>query len=216
VTLTLYETIQRLVQRELGRVRTAEVAIVQAQQPHSGAGDKENYSCTVALRDSGIVLKQVPVSSGRLGEVAIPAVGEAVLVQFLGGDVNAPVITGRLYSDGHRPPPSKDGQAVLHLPLDAGDDDAVHMELTSGDTRVLKLKLGKGLALTLQDDDPAVSVDVGDGKAKLTIAQDGTVTLEAQALTVKSKDKLDVKGQGDVSIQAQGQLTLKGSTVNIN
>jgi uncharacterized protein involved in type VI secretion and phage assembly len=215
MTLTLFETIQRIVQQQLAGLATSAIGVVQDQQAHADAGDTGNYSCTVALRDSGIVLEQVPVATGRIGQVAIPAVGEMVLVEFVGGDLNAPVIVARLYSDGHRPPPSDDGQAVLHVPPGAEDADAVHVALSSADPRELTIALGSGVKLALRDDDPAVELDVGDGKAKLTIGQDGTVTLEAKALTLSSRNAVEVKGN-DVSITAQGKLTLKGSTVNIN
>lgn len=214
MTLTLFETIQRIVQQQLAGLATSAIGTVQDQQPHAAAGNAGNYSCTVALRGSGIVLEQVPVATGRIGQVAIPAVGELVLVEFVGGDLNAPVVVGRLYSDGRRPPPSADGQAVLHVPPGAADSDAVHVQLSS-DPRELTLALGNGVRLALRDDDPAVELDIGDGKARLTIGQDGTVTLDAKAITLSSRGALDVKGN-DVSITAQGQLTLKGSTVNIN
>jgi uncharacterized protein involved in type VI secretion and phage assembly len=209
VTRTLLESIQTIVREELGRVRTAELAKVQDLHPHADDGDKDNYACTVALRDSGIVLSHVPVATGRIGTVSIPAVGELVLVQFVGGSVNAPVIVGRLYNDEDRPPVSDDGKAVVHLPLGASDDEAVHIELVSGDARSLNITLGKSLKLALQDDDPVVSLDIADGKAKLTIAQDGAASLEG-------KGALSVKGDADVSIEAGGKLTLKGSTVEIN
>jgi phage baseplate assembly protein gpV len=209
VTRTLLESIQTIVREELGRVRTAELAKVQELHPHADDGDTDNYACTVALRDSGIVLSHVPVATGRIGIVSIPAVGELVLVQFLGGNVNAPVVTGRLYNDEDRPPVSDDGKAVIHLPLGAADDEAVHVELVSGDARSLEVTLGKSLKLALKDDDPVVSIDVGDGKAKLTIAADG-------ATSVNAKGALSVKGDADISVEAGGKLTLKGSTVEIN
>jgi uncharacterized protein involved in type VI secretion and phage assembly len=209
VTSTLLGSIQTIVREELGRVRTAELAKVQELHPHADDGDTDNYACTVALRDSGIVLSHVPVATGRIGSVSIPAVGELVLVQFLGGNINAPVITGRLYNDEDRPPVSDDGKAVVHLPLGAADDEAVHVELVSGDARSLQITLGKSLKLALQDDDPVVSLDVGDGKAKLTIASDGATSVEA-------KGALSVKGDADISVEAGGKLTLKGSTVEIN
>lgn len=102
-TLSLYETIQRIVQEELRRVHTAQLAVVQEQHPHAGASDQDNYSCTVKLRNSALVLKQVPVATSRIGQVSIPAVGDLVLVQFVGGDINAPIIVGSLYNDEDRP-----------------------------------------------------------------------------------------------------------------
>jgi phage baseplate assembly protein gpV len=207
VSLTLFESIQRIVQDELRQVRTAELAIVETQHPHAAASDTDNYACTVRLRDSQIVLAEVPVLTGRIGAAAIPGVGELVLVQFVAGDVNRPVITGRLYNNEDRPPENEDGKAVLHLPLGAADADAVHLELWSGDTRKAVVKLGTGLELTVQDDDPAVTLAVG-GNATLEIAKDGAVSLESQG-------DVELKG-ASVTVEASGELTLKGSTVNIN
>jgi uncharacterized protein involved in type VI secretion and phage assembly len=208
VTLTLYETVQRIVQEQLGHVRTAELAIVQEQHPHAGDSDKDNYACTVQLRNSGIVLKQVPVATDRIGCASIPAVGELVLVQFVGGDVNAPIVTGRLYNDEDRPPVNDDGQSITHLPLGAEDGDAVHIELHSGDTRELVFKLGSGIEVNVRDDDPVVELKVDGGKLTLQIDRDGALTLESQG-------NVQIKGS-EIAIEAQSQLNLKGGTVNIN
>src|SRR5918995_1710327 len=202
MTLTLYETVQRIVQEELGRVRTAELAIVQEQHPHAGDSDKDNYACTVRLRDSGIVLEQLPVATSRVGCVSIPAVDELVLIQFVGGDINAPIITGRLYNDEDRPPVNEDGQAITHLPLGAEDGDAVHIELHSGETRDLVFKLGSGIEVNVRDDDPVVELKVDGGKATLQIDRDGAVVLE-------SRGNVELKGS-EISIEAQSQLNLKG------
>ena len=207
MTLTLFDSIQQLVREEVGRIRTAELATVQKQHSHSSSGDSDNYACTVVLRDSGIVLARVPVATERIGSASIPAVGELVLVQFLNGDINAPVIVGRLYNDADRPPPNDDGQAILHLPLGASDDQAVHVELHS-DTRKAIVKLGSALALTVQDDDPVVKVDVA-GQATLKIGKDGSIAIE-------SSTDISIKGSSNVTLEAAGQLTLKGATVNIN
>jgi phage baseplate assembly protein gpV len=208
MTLTLYETVQRIVQEELGRVRTAELAIVQEQYPHADDSDKDNYACTVRLRDSGIVLEQVPVATSRIGCVSVPALNELVLVQFVGGDINAPIITGRLYNDEDRPPVNDDGQAITHLPLGAEDSDAVHIELHSGETRELVFKLGSGIEINVRDDDPVVELKVDGGRLTLQVDRDGAVALESQG-------KVELKGN-EISIEAQGQLNLKGGTVNIN
>src|SRR5690606_28894169 len=103
-------------------------------------------------------LRHVPIATQRIGEVSIPAEGELVLVQFIGGDINAPIVVGRLYNDEDRPPVNEVGKSVIHLPLGAENDDAVHLELLSGDKREVLLTLGKGLTLTLKDDDPVIEV----------------------------------------------------------
>ena len=54
------------------------------------------------LRDSGLELKRVPVATQRIGLAAIPNVDDLVLVAFVGGDLQRPVIVGRLYNDVDR------------------------------------------------------------------------------------------------------------------
>jgi len=212
----LYETIRRIVQEELCALRTAELAVVQEQHPHAGDDDKDNYACTVVLRNTGLVLAQVPVATQRIGQAAIPAVGDLVLVHFLGGDINAPVITGSLYNDQDRPPVNDDGQMVLHLPLGAADSDAVKLLVHSGDTRSIELALGSGLTVLLQDDDPAVRVEIDGGKATVQIDRDGAVSVKSQGdVTVEAQGNLVFKGT-EINVEAQATLTLKGATVNIN
>lgn len=206
-TFTLFETIQRIVREELRRQHTAELAIVQEQHPHASESDKDNYACTVVLRNSGIVLKNVPVATPHIGAASLPAVGDLVLVQFIGGDLNAPVITGSFYSDEARPPVNDVNHMVWHLPLGAAADDAIQLTVQSGDSRDVSLTLGTGLELNLKDDDPVVTLTIDGGKATLQIDRDGAVTLESQG-------DLTLKGN-NVTIEGQSQLDLKGGTVNI-
>ena len=161
------------------------------------------------MRDSSIVLKQVPVASGRLGLVAIPDVGDLVLVQFMHGDINAPIIVGSLYNDEDRPPVNGDGQAVLQLPKGGSAGDGVHVCAKSVDESSLTINIGGTAIVTIKDDDPAVEISVADGGGVIKVDQDGTVNIESQA-------GVSVKSDADINIEAGGTLTLKGSVVNIN
>lgn len=204
----LYDTITQIVRQEMQQLRSAEIAVVQELHPHEVDGDKDNYACTVVMRDSDIVLKKVPLCSGRLGFVAIPDIGDVVLVQFVNGSVNAPVIVGSLYSEASRPPANSEGVALMHLPQGASEDSAARVELNTRDKLSLAIKIGSSMELTLQDDDPVVNIDVG-GSAKFTIESDGTITLEGQ-------NNIVMKGSADINIEAGGQLNLKGAKINLN
>ena len=143
----------------------------------------------------------------RIGQVSIPSVGDLVLVQFVGGDINAPIIVGSLYNDEDRPPINANGQSILHLPLGAGDSDAVHIEVNSDGKREIKIKLGSGLEINLRDDDPAVKIAVGSS-ATIQIDNDGAIKLESQG-------KIAITGN-EVNIEAKAQLKLKGATIDLN
>lgn len=202
----LYESIQHIVREELKQRRFAELAVVQEQHPHSDEGDSDNYSCTVVMRDSGIVVKRVPVMASRKGFAAIPDVGDLVLVQFLNGEVNAPIIVGSLYNDEDRPPVNASGQQVINLPLDGS---GVALKVDTEETTSIELTLGNAIKLTLIDDDPVVSIDIDSGKATLEIARDGS-------LAVSSGNAVEIKSGADMTIEASGNLNLKGTKINLN
>ncbi len=207
--------LRRLVREELLSLRLADLGVVQEAHPHADAGDDDNYACTVRLRDTGLVLPRVPVACGRKGMASIPDVGDLVLVQFIGGDINAPVITGSLYNDEDRPPPNDIGQVVLSLPVDAADDEGVHVKIASASERSATLTLGASLKIELKDDDPVVKIDVGDGSAMLTIASDGTLTIKSGKAIALEGGEISIKGS-KITAEAQGEMTLKGSMINLN
>lgn len=209
MTGSMYETVRSIVRDELAAFRGAELAVVEEIHPHASDSDKDNYACSVRLRDTGLVLKSVPVAAERIGSVAIPHPGELVLVQFLRGDVNAPVVVGRLYNEEDRPPTSEEGQWITHLPLGAGDSDATRIELYHGERREIVVTLGDGLSLTLKDDDPVLEVVVDGSQAALTMERDGTITL-------KGNGTLSLESGGDLTVKAGGTLTLQGAKVDIN
>lgn len=205
---SLFEIIRRIVREEVQASRRTALAIVEQSHPHTDDGDSDNYACTVRLRDSDVTIKHVPVATPRLGLVSVPAPGDLVIVEFIGGDGHAPVIIGTLYNDEDRPPVSTEGQAVLHLPNSAGDNDSVHLSITSGSSRELSLALGTGLTMHLRDDDPAVELEVDGGRATIRIARDG-------AMKIESAGSLSIKAQ-EITMEASGAMKLKGATVDIN
>ncbi len=200
----LFDTIARIARHEAQARAVAAVGVVSDVYPAEGA--TVDYAATVRLRDTGLVLPRVPLATGVLGAVAIPAVGELVVVVFLEGDYNAPVIVGRLYHPEQDPPPHQEGQLVLALPTGAsepklrlqvtGATPAIELDLPGGEVRLLindgqiQLKLG-GLSLSL----------TGSGGGRAELIAGGT--------------KLILKQDGDVTLETPGTLTLKATTIEL-
>jgi uncharacterized protein involved in type VI secretion and phage assembly len=173
------------------------------------------YTCTVALRESGIVLPKVPIATGLMGAVVPPAEGDLVIVTFLGGDIHAPVVTGRLYSEQIAPPPQFDvGQVVAMLP--GGEDDttkAFQFQIdTSGDNRSLKITLDGDVKVELEIKDGSIRFQTQD--AQLTLQQSGSS--DGKAELAVSGSKVTIEESGDVTVTAGGTLKLKGSQIEIS
>lgn len=210
MNVDLFHLLRQLVRDEIGRLRLPELAVVQDIHPHAEAGDDDNYAVTVRLRGDGTVLPRVPLATSRKGMASVPDVGDLVLVQYLGGDADAPVVTATFYNDEDRPPVNAEGEAVLALPSTGG---GVEMRAASAGTPAVTFVVGGALTVTLQDDDPVVLIE-GAG-ATVRIDSDGAVTLNTNSdLTIQGGD-LAITGT-QVSIEATGELTLKGARINLN
>jgi phage baseplate assembly protein gpV len=202
----LLDTVRKIVRQELQRHQGSTLATVVDQ--HAA-----EYACTVQLRDTEIVLQKVPVATSRMGLACIPALGDLVLLQFIAGDINQPIICGSLYNDEDTPPDNSAGQWVCQLPLGG---DAVQVVANSEGTASLQLSIGSALTLTLQDDDPVVNIAVGSGSAALTIDSDGSVSISSgNTFTIEAGADLVLKG-ANITLEGSGEVTVKGAVINLN
>jgi uncharacterized protein involved in type VI secretion and phage assembly len=194
----LYGTIQAMIREELTRLHFAELGEVTDVFSHESDSDKNNYQVTVTLRDSGLVLPRVSVATQRIGAVAIPNVGDLVLVQFVSGDMHRPVIIGRLYNDIDRPPVAKPHEWVYECP----DSD-------ESDVRRLAVVFPNNNQITINDDEAVIEM----GDAKITIENSGNVSIKVSGdIKLEADGNIDLKAGGDLGLEASGALNMKAST----
>jgi phage baseplate assembly protein gpV len=214
---SIVETIQRIVQNELRAVRIAELGVVEAIGPHSDASDDDNYGCDVRLRNTGLLLKRVPIVTGHLGSAAIPNVGDLVLLTFEKGDVNQGIVLGRLYTDDDRPPVNAANELIMHLPLHADDTSAIQTAIRNlGDTsppREIIVQMAPKITVRITDG----TVRATAGNSELTLDQPdgggGTVTVLAGGtkITMNQDGEVVVQAVGDVTLDAGGAMTLSAA-----
>ena len=209
----LYDTLQKLVRHELRMRRFAEMGQVQAVYPT----DPGNYDADVVLHATDLVLRHVPVLTPRKGYASLPEVGDLVLVQFMGGDVNRPVIAGTLYNGDDRPPENAENDWVLQLP--SGPDaktSGLRIELRQSDPIGFSVNLkGTKFELVVQDDDPVATLTVAG--TTLTIDGSGGVKLEGAAdVQIKAAGDLKLEASGSAEIKAGSTLALKASKIDLN
>ncbi len=220
---TIVDTIQAIVRSELRHLRSPELGVVEAVYPHRDDGDLDNYGCDVLLKNTALLLKRVPVATGHIGTVSIPNIGDLVLVAFEGGDVNQPIIIGRLYNDEDRPPINSMDEVIFRLPLTKSDDDSIlgavrnHADQQPPRTIVVELPP----KITLEVDDGTVTATAGATEMKLdqSGSSGGKVTVIAGRTTITMDEDGDVSidSAGSISIKASGDLSLEaGGSVSID
>jgi phage baseplate assembly protein gpV len=197
VSADVMAMLRAIVRDELARLRSPELGLVTSLHAREGEDSDGNHQIDVKLCASGVELQRVPILVARAGWSTLPNEGDLVLVAFVGGDLNAPVALGSLYSDQAHPPVARPREVVYVAPDE--DDAAVrrmHVELANGNT------------FTIKDD----TVEVVMGGTTITVQKDGDVAIAAAgAVTISADGDLSLTSSGSVSIAAQRDLSLRAT-----
>lgn len=205
----LLATIQEIIRDELRSMRVAEQGVVEATYPHADASDRDNYCCDVRLKSSDLLLKKVPVATGHIGTAAIPNVGDLVLLAFDQGDINQPIIIGRLYTDTERPPPNRNDEIIFRLPLQEADSATIMAAIRAIQGREILIELPSKITVQIVDD----QVKLVAGQNELVMDQAGAAG--GSTLVQAGRTRVTLNQDGDLTIEAAGNISLKTSTGDV-
>jgi hypothetical protein len=200
IVKTEVQNMFKIARAEVRKIHVAELGVISKVFPHAGS-DNNNYECDVKLRDKDVTLERVPVATQHIGLANIPHAQDLVLVTFINGDFNSPVIIGRLYNDKDRPPDFNQEEIIYKPPYSKNKD-----------LRRLYIELpGESLKITLSEKGVDITTDSDvhiHSSGNTTIKCDGKISLEAQDINLQS--------QSSMSLKSAGEVTIQGSVVKIN
>ncbi len=221
----IVEIMKKVAQKEAGAVYTTEIGTVTAVFPHKDKGDKDNYQCSVKLKNKKLSngkemeLRKVPIASPYMGFACIPNIGDLVLISFIAGNINAPVIIGRLYNDEDRPPVNKEKEFLIQHDVKEGGSIKLDAEgkiiITSKNEKNIVTIEDEKISIAAEEEKFGFVIDISGKKISITSdkdlefkAKNGKFTVDAKEVSIKSGGKLDLKASGAVKV--------KGSKVDIN
>jgi phage protein D len=161
------------------------------------ADDAESFWARVAM----------PGAGPDYGMVWIPQVGDEVIVGFDHGDFSFPVVLGGLWNGKDK------------APLGDGLFDAGNVKRSGFISRK-----GHKFVFFDGDDESGIAMLSQDGKFKLSLNEtkgqfhikaDGKLLIEAKSLEIKVDTDAKLNATG-VSLEASGQMKVKGATVALN
>jgi uncharacterized protein involved in type VI secretion and phage assembly len=197
----LIQTVRAIIRDELARCRLPELGIVTEVFARDSGSSPNNHQVNVRLRSSGVELQRAAVAVGRPGISLLPRVDDLVVVAFLNGDLNTPVVLGSVYSDAVHPPEGQPPEAV-YVP----DDEA------NSSVRRVYLELPSGTKLLVNDD--AVQLEAGGTRVELQ--RDGDLSVECSGkVTLKADGDLSIEAGGNIEIKAGNNATVKGIAVAV-
>lgn len=219
----IVEIIRRVVLEELARNRASLLGVVTTVYPHGAEDDENNYEANVRLKHEDLELRRVPIAIGHVGVAAPPRAGDLVLVQFLNGDSNQPLITGRFYHADERPPLHKEDEILLEHRV--ADDTLNHLRFADDGSIFLQrdvtkpednteakasIKIdGKSGDIEIKAAETIVILMKNDGEIQMT-ADDKPINISASKMTVTG----DVDINGDLKVaNNSGSTTISGHEI---
>ena len=150
------------------------------------------------------------------GFFAVPQVNDEVMVAFVHGDFNQPVVIGAVWNGKHKIPKQPKDAPQGQKPLVRSWHSPKGHRIVLDDTSAKKIEIvtTDGRSITLSDQDKKMIIKTQS--VELTL-EDQKLTIEtATEINIKAGSNLKMEANGNMDIQASGQLTLKGAMVNIN
>jgi phage baseplate assembly protein gpV len=224
----LVEIVGAIARHEAERRPACELAVVRSSFDDGDGAD--SHTVSLEFKDTGLVLPRVPVMSGITGAAALPRPGDLVLVLLPRGDMSSAVVLGPVYSDDRRPPVHSRDEVALVWPGDAADPAAEAVEMrvrAGGSARAVTVALGGDKTALLSIEDGKISLSAGGATATFSHSgsSDGVVELAAGGsrielkqdgdVTIESATKLVLKAS-EIAIEGQAQVTVNGQIVKIN
>jgi uncharacterized protein involved in type VI secretion and phage assembly len=149
-----------------------------------------------------------PMAGKDRGFFFRPEVDDELLVAFEMGDPRRPYVLGALWSKVDTPPPD-DGKPK--------DNNWRFIKSRSG--HILKFDDTKGserIEIIDKDKKHKIVIDSSGDKIQI-ICDSGNVEIKATAGKIQVEaSEAEIKTTGNMTLQAGGQMTIKGSVVNIN
>jgi type VI secretion system secreted protein VgrG len=164
----------------------------------------ENSSCWIRVSH--------PWAGKGWGSVATPRVGQEVIVDFLEGDPDQPIITGRVYNEENQPPFGFPAGAVLSGIKSATHKGSGYNELSMDDTagkEKITIHGQYDMNTTIEHDE--THTVVGGNRSMAVKSGTNTEVIKGNAsLTIQAGTRsVDVTG-GDYTAAATGMVSLHG------
>ena len=194
---------------KFGRVK------VQFHWDRYGKSD-ENSSCWVRVSH--------PTAGKGWGSVQIPRIGQEVIVDFLEGDPDRPIITGRVYNKGNMPPYELPGGGMVSgMKSNSTPGGRGYNEMSMNDSKGeegMTIHAQKDMDSTIENNRSATVVGGNDklavqaGTRSVTVKGNTSLTVESGDRTVNVTGNYQLDTTSEIKMQAPTKITLTcgGST----
>ncbi len=163
---------------------------------------------TLGDKESDWARLVMPMAGKKRGTFFRPEVNDEVMVAFEHGDPRRPYILGSLWSKEDEPPPD-DGNKTQNnwRIIQSRSGHIIKFDDTSGGEKIEIIDKDAKRKITIDSSGSKIQIQCDSGNIEVKAAS-GDISV--QGINVK------VNADGNLDLQAKGQVTIKGSLVQIN
>lgn len=151
-----------------------------------------------------------PMAGDDRGTYFIPEVEDEVLVAFISGNIEYPIIIGSLWNQSDNPPENNnDGKNNIRKIKSRSGHEIIFDDDDNGDTK-LEIISSSGHKILLDDTKGSENIKIEDNSGS-------SIQIDSVSNKVTIKSNLEVSIEAtNISLDASGELVLKGSLIRIN
>jgi uncharacterized protein involved in type VI secretion and phage assembly len=162
-----------------------------------------------------------PMAGKEMGLVIYPEKDDEVLLDFVNGNVNAPVILGSLYNGKEKPPfDNADGENNIRTFV-SRSGHVIEIDDKSGSEKITITDKSGGLIIEMDSSAETITIT---SKGDINIKADSNFTVEAKDIemkagsnaTFKAGSALEASAGSSATVQGGGGVTVEGATVSLN
>ncbi len=214
---SIIEVIRKIAENEVRKMHITELGVVTSVFPHSSDSDKDNYECNIKLKDKDVELRKVPVTTQHIGLANILHVGDLVAVSFINGDINSPIIMGRLYNDEDRPPQNKE-EEIIYKPTYKKNTQLKRLNVVLPDEVVVidihddRISMIAGKSSITANSEGEIVVRSAKDKQS---SQGSAITLDDKGIFVDTDFDIHIHSKGNTTLECDGDFSLTASNINL-
>ena len=155
-----------------------------------------------------------PMAGPGRGVYFLPEVNDEVLVAFEHGNPDVPYVLGGLWNGKDKPPASNgDGKNDVRT-IRSRSGNQIRLTDTDGDAKIEIIDSSGQNTIVIRAKDNSITItSAGD----VTISADkGQLKLSGKSVEIAATTTVKAEASQGMDLKASGQLTIKGSAVNIN
>jgi phage baseplate assembly protein V len=155
-----------------------------------------------------------PMAGSGRGVYFLPEVNDEVLVAFEHGNPDMPYVLGGLWNGQDKPPASNSNGENDVRTIKSRSGSEIRLTDTQNDSKIEIIDSSGHNTIVIHTQDNSITI-TSDGDVTIS-ADKGKLKLSAQSVEISATTTVKAEANEGMDLKASGQLTIKGSAVNIN